>query len=266
MAMAEAALLSQEAPSSSPGPGLPSTGHQGTETTADYLASWLLHTRTRVRPTTYEGYERLLRLHAVPRLGAIPLSGLRPLHLQSAYSDLLGEGRLGTGTVLNLHLALTQALGQALRWGLIPSNPAQGAQPPRARRAEPVVVDAALATRLLVLTRGTSFELPVALGLSTGMRRGEVLGLRWPDIDADLTEARVRRTVQPTSGGLVLQEPKTRRSARAVALPAIIRPYLVRQREDQARRRAMATGWRDLGVVVDRGDGEHLHPGMRQAR
>ncbi len=159
--------------------------------TGSYLAEWLDHMRGRVRPKTFEGYEGVIRLYAVPNLGAIPLLELRPLDLQRLYGRLLSPERgLSGGTVLNLHLVLTQALGQAVAWGLISSSPASGAQPPRPRRAEPVVVDASLAARLLRAAEGTRFELAVALAISTGMRRGEILGLRWCDLGEDQVRAR----------------------------------------------------------------------------
>jgi len=94
------------------------------------------------------------------------------------------------------------------------------------------------------------------------MRRGETLALRWTDLDQGLGTAQVRRTVQPTAGGLVIQEPKTRRSRRQVALPGILRPYLLRARAGQHRRRRhLGEAWVDLDLVVDRGDGGYLHPG-----
>src|SRR5439155_6071812 len=91
--------------------------------------------------------------------------------------------RVSAGTVLNLHLVLVQALNQAVRWGLIGANPAKGAQPPRPRRPEPVTVSVELAQKVLQAAEGTSLALPVALALATGMRRGEILGLRWSDLD-----------------------------------------------------------------------------------
>jgi integrase len=239
-----------------PSPERSEEGHS----VGEYLARWLAHTRGQVRATTYDGYESLVRLYALPSLGPLPLQALGPLDLQELYSALLGHG-LASGTVINLHLALTRALGQAVRWGLLAANPAKGAQPPRPRRKEPVVVDAALASRILEVTRETSFELPVALALCTGMRRGEIMGLRWGDLDQSLAVAQVRRTLQPTRGGLVIQEPKTRRSRRSVILPAMLRSYLHRQQADQRRRRGrLGDAWVDSGAVVDRGDGDHLHP------
>src|SRR5438445_13896010 len=110
------------------------------QTLGEYLSTWLAHMRGRVRPTTYEGYESLIRLHATPALGDISLEALTPLDIQGLYSSLLSGGSLSGGTVLNMHLVLTQALGQAVRWGLLTANPAAGAQPPRPRRPDPYPV------------------------------------------------------------------------------------------------------------------------------
>ena len=126
-----------------------------------YLQEWLAHVRGRVRVSTYRGYESLIRLYALPALGELRLSELSPLHVQRLYSSLLvPERRLSAGTVLNLHLVLTQALGQAVRWGIVEVNPVKGAQPPRPVRPEPVVVDPALASRIIAalcgLGRGAS--------------------------------------------------------------------------------------------------------------
>src|SRR5437870_344442 len=141
-----------------------------------YLKEWLAHTAGRVRPTTYRGYEYLIRCYALPALGEVPLNEVSPLHVQHLYSSLLSpERRLSAGTVLNLHLVLTQALNQAVRWGILASNPVKGAQPPRPRRPEPAVVDRAMAHRIVDALRGSAVELPGMIAISTGMRRGEIL-------------------------------------------------------------------------------------------
>lgn len=230
-----------------------------------FLSAWLSHMAGRVRPKTLEGYEALIRRHALPALGALPLGAVRPLHIQDLYGQLVGSGRLSPGTVLNLHLVLNQAFGQAQRWGLVGANPAAMAQPPRPRRREAVVVDADLAARLVREVQETWLALPVVMALSTGMRRGEILGLRWGDLDADLTVAQVRRTLQAVKGELLFAEPKTRRSRRSVPLPAIVGPMLRAQREAQADRRATSERWTDLDLVIDRGDGAPVNPGTLSA-
>src|SRR2546428_8252568 len=144
-----------------------------------YLHEWLAHARGRVRATTYTGYEYLIRVHAVPALGEVRLSELSPLHFQRLYGSLLSpERHLSAGTVLNLHLVLTQALGQAVRWGILGKNPVKGAQPPRPVRPEPVVVDRALAHRIVAALEGSVVETPAMAPISTGMRKGQNLGPR----------------------------------------------------------------------------------------
>ncbi len=232
-----------------------------------YLQEWLAHTRGRVRATTYAGYEYLIRIHAVPALGEVPLSELSPLHFQRLYSSLLDpERHLSAGTVLNLHLVLTQALGQAVRWGICTSNPVKGAQPPRPVRPEPVVVDQVLARRIVAALEGSAVEAPGMLAISTGMRRGEILGLRWADLGPDLKQAQVRRTLHTTGRGLQFSEPKTRRSRRAVALPEFLRPFLERARSEQALRRSRIKAWQDLDLVIDRVDGAPLNPDTLSSR
>lgn len=230
-----------------------------------FLDSWLAHMRGRVRRVTYEGYEVILRRHAVPALGELPLLELTPLHLQQLYSDLLagsaGKKELSGGSVLNLHLVLTQAFGQAVRWQLLPANPAAGAQPPRPRRSTRLVADPQLVQRVLAATEGTVLELPCALAIATGMRRGEILALRWSDLGDNWDVVRVVRTLQPTQQGLVFEEPKTQRSRRSVLLPEFLRPYLQRQQQRQNERRLrLGERWHDEGLLIDRGDGSPMNP------
>ncbi len=234
---------------------------EGSDLTVEaYLTEWLSHVGGRVRPSTHRGYAGLIRLYALPALGEVPLSSLRPLHLQRLYASELGRGR-SAGTVLNLHLVMTQALNQAVRWGLLVVNPSSGAQPPRPRRAEPALVDQVIARRILDAVKGRSVEVPAAIALATGMRRGEILGLRWQDVSSGFDLAQVRRTILVAQGTLVVAEPKTKRSRRAVALPSFLGPYLSRHKDDQARRRDdLGDRWREHDLVIDRGDGGLLHP------
>src|SRR6266571_7430258 len=236
--------------------------------TGQFRLSWLEHARTTLRPTTHEGYEALIRRHALPRIGGIPLGELRPLQIQALYAEVLAapgartaSGYLSAKTVANLHRVLRRSLHQAQRWGLIPANPAASAEPPRARRPELAVVDRDLATGVLEHADGTRFEAPVAIALATGMRRGEILGLTWGDLDGGWAVARIARSLEPTASGLVSEEPKTARSRRSVTLPAFLGPYLARQRTDQqVRRETLQEDWSDLDLVVDSGDGSPWHP------
>ena len=231
---------------------------------AGYLRQWLAHARGRIRAVTYEGYEVLLRRHALPRLGQLRLEELDPLAIQNLYGELLAgsaeRGALSAGTVLNLHLVLNQAFAQAVRWQLLAANPVAGAQPPRPRRAPRQLVDPPLLAALLASVAGSWLEAPAAIAVATGMRRGEILGLRRSDLKSDLSALQVHRTLQPTRQGLVFEQPKTARSRRTVLLPAFLRPYLERQLAAQAARRARAADWQEQGLLIDRGDGRPLNP------
>src|SRR5438128_11909249 len=103
-------------------------------------------------------------------------------------------------------------------------------------------------------------EILCVMALATGMRRGEILALRWPDLDEGYTAAHVRRSLQVSGEGLLFVEPKTRRSRRSVALPRFLGAYLERQRVRQAGRRSACPSWRGTDLVVDAGDGSPVHP------
>ncbi|MEX2440388.1 MAG: site-specific integrase [Actinomycetota bacterium] len=236
------------------------------DTVEVYLARWLTHMRSRVRARTWQGYECLIRCHAVPALRTRTLADLGPLDLQELYGSLLEDG-LSAGTVLNLHLVLTNAFGQAVRWRLVSPSPMEGVQPPRPRRADTPTIGIEAAGQLLAALGGTPMQLPAAIAIATGMRRGEILALRWSDLDEDFTIAQVRRSLQSTSGDVVVFEPpKTRRSRRAVVLPEFVRPYFREQRNAQAARATdLGTRWQNHDLVVDRGDGAPLNPATLSA-
>jgi integrase len=121
-------------------------------------------------------------------------------------------------------------------------------------------VDPSLAERILALAHGTRLELPVAIAIATGLRRGELLALRWSDLETDYTVAHIRRSIEPVDGH-TFQEPKTARSRRAVVLPAFLRPYLDRQHLDQgSRRERLGSAWQEQDMVIDSGNGSPVNP------
>jgi integrase len=156
---------------------------------------------------------------------------------------------------------LSSALRQAVRWQLLAVNPADAVRPPRPERA-PLRVPTATETRkLLERARATPYEVPLLLAATTGLRRGEVLGLRWSAVDFDAGVARIVSTLQKVNGEVRFVAPKTDRSRRTVSLPRSTVERLRRHRKEQAERRLLlGAAWHDLDLVVDRGDGEHLDP------
>lgn len=228
----------------------------------DYLDDWLGHMKSRIRSTTWERYRGLVTHHITPQIGEVKLADIKPRHVQAVVDSMLASGA-APRSVLQCYRVLSSALRQAVRWQLIATNPASAIQPPRISRAEVVVPDGAALGKLIAAAKGTRMELPVLIAASTGMRRGEIAGLRWTDIEEtpDGTVARITGTLQRIDGQLRRVEPKTDRGRRTVALPPGLVAALEEHREAQDKRReAFGQGWTDLDLVLERGDGKPNDP------
>lgn len=237
-------------------------------TVADYLDQWLRdYAQPQTAPTTYEGYESIVRLHLKPALGALLLGELRPLHIQSYYSDALKQGRADQGgalsptTVLQHHRILHRALKQAVRWQLVPANVADAVTPPRKNTPAPTPLTKEQTAALLLAARHQPrLYLPIVLAAATGLRRGEVLALRWADLDAG-GAVMVQRSLEVTQAGLSFKAPKTERSRRRVALPGFALRALAEHQEQQ-RQEAAAAGpdYVDQGLIIADALGGPVHP------
>ncbi|MDP9235000.1 MAG: site-specific integrase, partial [Actinomycetota bacterium] len=175
----------------------------------------------------------------------------------------MGARGLAPRTTLQCYRVLSSALRQALRWQLIGTNPANAVQPPRIERAALTVVDSKGLAKLLKAARGTDLELPVMLAATTGLRRGELCGIRWSDIEEtnDGAVLRVTGSMQRVGGKLTRVAPKTARARRTVGLPPAVSDQLRRHRKDQTERRLLlGEGWADNDLVLERGDGEPIDP------
>lgn len=234
-----------------------------------YFERWLAdYARMNVAAKTYERYAEIVRLHLVPALGHHALAKLQPLHIQAYYAEALqrgrtdGEGGLSAQTVLHHHRVLREALRHAVRWQLLARNPADATEPPRATRREAAVLDDTDVERLLRAADGTPLELPVLLALTTGVRRGELLALRWQDVNWKAATIAVRRSLEQTrAGGLTFKEPKTRRGRRVVTLPPLTVEALRRYRAEQAKARlAVGRAYQDADLIIARADGRPYDP------
>jgi integrase len=206
------------------------------ETVGRYLADWITTVKPSIRVQTWMHYEQYLRLHAVPRLGRLSLARLDRRHLHELYAEKLREG-LSPTTVRHLHAALRRALADAVRWGMIARNPAAVVTPPRAARHEIRPLTPEQARALLGACAGERLGALYVLALTTGMRRGELLGLRWADVDLVVGVLGVRATLYRAEGKLVLAEPKTARSRRLIHLTpeavAALRAHRDRQLQER---------------------------------
>lgn len=227
-------------------------------TVAEYLSRWLGTVRPNLAPATYRRYEDLLRLHVMPYVGAVVLSKLRPLHVQQMYTRLQdgisADGRsLAPRTRLHVHRALSTALAQAVRWQIISRNVCEAVDPPQAPRAEIEALRPEKARRLLEVAEAENsiWGDAVVLALQTGLRQGELLGLRWQDVDAERSRLTVYQTLQYLPGeGMAFRQPKTNRSGRTIPLGTTAVEALSRVRRRQLKKRlALGAAYKDLGLV-----------------
>jgi integrase len=162
---------------------------------------------------------------------------------------------------VHCHRVLRKALKHAVKWHLLIRNPADAADPPRAEHREMSTLDEEGVATLFEAVRGTRLEVPVMLAVTTGLRRGELLGLRWRDVDLEKGTLAVRQSIEQTKDGLAFKEPKTRRGRRVVALPNVTVEALRRHRSEQAKRRlALGSPYKDQGLVLTRLDGRPMDP------
>ena len=188
-------------------------------TTGQYLQQWLdSYARSHVRPLTLRRYRGIVERHLAPAIGNMPLTSLQPLHVQQAHNQALAAG-LSARSIVQHHRVLSQALKHAEQWGMVSRNVARLVTPPRATYKEARFLDVAEARRLIEAARSTPYYALIALGLATGLRRGELLGLQWRDIDLERGSVQVSRALQHIPGaGLQLHDVKSTHSRRKLAL------------------------------------------------
>ncbi|MFC2000695.1 tyrosine-type recombinase/integrase [Chloroflexota bacterium] len=219
----------------------------GKTTLAEYLERWLNdYAWPNLAPRTAEGYESIVRCHLTPALGNIILTRLKPEHLQGYYSEKLSDGRYdGKGaltktTVSHHHTCIHRALKMALKWGLINRNPADAITAPRPQRSEMHTMNEDDLHIFLEAAQRTPYYVLFYLALFTGMRRSELLALRWCDIDLMLCQVYVTRSLHHLrTGELVFRAPKTAKGRRMVSLPPSVAMLLQEHKDKQAAQRVM---------------------------
>jgi integrase len=251
--------------------------HDGTyieptkQTLADFVTEWLAAIEPTLRPSTHYSYSRNLRLHVLPLLGSVQLRRVDAGMLNGLYAALLADGKQSNGggglsprSVRYIHTIVHRACRDAVRWGRIARNPADAADPPRAAatvRPTMTTWSAQQVRAFLEHTADHRLHAAFVVLATTGMRRGECLGLRWSDIDLAAGRLSIVQTVIAVNHEVRIGSPKTARGRRTVVLdPGTVAELRQHRQRQLAERLIMGAGFADHGLVFCRPDGAPLHP------
>ena len=238
-------------------------------TLTDLTQEWLAHKAREVSERTLKGYRRSLESYVLPSLGGRKLAKITLRDIDQLYGHML-EGKLptpesGAGgwngkplsprTVRLTHAALSQALSQGVRWGMLQFNPANEASLPADKPKERRALNRSERERFLAAARDSSYGILYHLLIDTGLRPGEACGLRWEDVDLERGRLRVQRSVTTGENGPVIAEPKTTKSRRSVPLIRGLRDALLAHRDWQREH-----GLDGAGFVVTTMDGRMVSP------
>ena len=238
-------------------------------TVREWLTTWLAAVKQEVAPRTHERYGEIVRNFLLPALGNLPLAKLAPANIQTLYTSLAEDGRrdgkpggLAPQTRRHIHRILSGALERAVEQQLVARNPASifRRRLPKVERHEMATLNPQQSAALLDAVKHSHIYWPVLLALATGARRGEVLALRWRNVDFDAGAVRIVESLEQTRAGLRFKSPKTDR-ARVITLPAFAVDELRRLKREQAEK-LLALGIRQTGATLlcCRTDGEPLQP------
>jgi integrase len=252
-------------------------------TVAQYLHHWLeADIDRRVAPRTAARHRGIVEKNIIPRLGHVPMRRLTAVHIEAFEAELQREGwvkaqakkkpaeaedlpqqkrGLSAQTVLHVHRTLSQALGHAVRLGVLFKNPARQVKPPRPQGREIKILGKDEIATLLSAAKRTFVYLPALVAVTTGIRRGELLGLRWSDIDLKASTLTVNQSLERVRGKFEFKAPKTRNSRRTISLPAITVDALREHSKAQLEERfKLGLGRDPRGLVFSRPNREPMDP------
>jgi len=214
-------------------------------TVKDFLLKWLEdYCENNLAPSTLQSYDMIIKTHLIPALGSIKIEDLEPMHIKKYQTHKLKSGRkdgkeggLSKRTVQYHHRVLSKALKHAVRWRVIDSNPCNYIDAPSPDTPEIQPLSQKQIEKLLDAAEDWVYDL-IYIAIFTGMRRGEILALRWKDVNFKEKILHVRQSVtKPTGKGLIFRKPKTKSSIRPINVDDDIIKILKRRRREQKENR-----------------------------
>lgn len=227
---------------------------------AGFLRDWLKDKKSEVADSTIKKYEWTLEGHVIPELGELPIKELTAYHLDEFYKDK--QEKLSSSTVKTIHGALQTALNEAVRQQLVETNPAENAKCPKVKKTKIDTLTESEAAKLNnAMSDENSYEMAIYLALNTGMRRSEVLGLTWDNVDFQNGLIAVQRTlVRNMQGGYNFGEPKSESSYRNIAMTDATAEKLKAYQQKVFRYKMEADEWENDELVFVTKNGTHLQP------
>ena len=237
----------------------------------EYLTKeWLPAVKATIRPTTYNSYEQHVSCHIAPHIGSVKLAKLTGAQVNALYAKLAetgakdGKSGLSPLTIHHVHTCLHKACKDAVRWGRLPKNPVDAADPPSTCGAAKKEMKTWSAEQLGAFLKSTKDDRLAPLWrvlAMTGMRRGEACGLKWEDVNLEKGRVSVRRSLIPHEDKVIVSEPKTAKGRRQIALDAgtveAFKAQAAQQMDDQENAEA---AWEETGYVFTMDDGRPMHP------
>jgi integrase len=220
----------------------------------EYLKEWLQDREGLIKPKTWDRYRGIIEQHIIPELGHMEISKLNPQNIQRLCSKL--NRQLDPGTVKLVYRVIHTSLERAVRWGQLDRNPAKAVELKKARKKEMKVWNADQVRQFLEFARGHRFYIAYLLAITTGMRRGEILGLRWRDVDFEKSTCSVNQALVYVKSHPIFTDVKTEKGQRNVDLPETTIRELRNQLERQMyEKKIKGSAYKDYDLVVCNEDG-----------
>ena len=223
----------------------------GTQVTlAKFMVNWLDGKELSNRPQTVSAYRALVRQHIMPLMGEMRLQDIQPAHLKQLYLSKKEEGR-GARTVQVIHMVMHAVLRQAVKEGILGRNPADAVQRPKVETAERHILTEEQAQQLIIATENTRYGMLIYMALVTGMREGELLGLKWSDLDWTKGQLYIQRQLQMKKvNGSVMVPPKTKAGVRHIKLgPGTLGRLASHREQQELMKNCNQARWVENGLI-----------------